>query len=69
MCVCACVCVCVPVWIFLEGSEEWVHVCLLIDLNRAICCVVINTMLYDAKEKRIQSVFNDEHVSVCSVLL
>ncbi len=43
--------------------------CLLIDLNRAICCVVINTMLYDAKEKRIQSVFNDEHVSVCSVLL
>jgi len=26
-------------------------------------------MLYDAKEKRIQSVFNDEHVSVCSVLL
>ncbi len=46
-----------------------VHVCLLIGLNRAICCVVINTMLYDAKEKRIQSVFNDEHVSVCSALL
>ncbi len=41
-----------------------VHVCLLIGLNRAI-----NTMLYDAKEKRIQSVCNDEHVSVCSVLL
>ncbi len=29
-----------------------------------LCC-----RLYDPEEKRIQSVFNDEHVSVCSALL
>ncbi len=29
-----------------------------------LCC-----LLYDPVEKRIQSVFNDEHVSVCSALL
>ncbi len=37
--------------------------------NTIISCVVTNTMFFDAKEKRIQSVFNDEHVSVCSALL
>ncbi len=38
--------------------------------NKIICCVVANTMLYDPKEMSIQSVCNDEHVSVlfCSPL-
>ncbi len=37
--------------------------------NKVNCCVVTTTMLYDPKEMRIQSVCNDEHVSVCSALL